>query len=768
MSCLTDREVADFIRGGGPALMERVDAHVDSCASCRALLGAAAVAAAATAAGSPGAGSDPHELVAGTQIGRYLVEGPLGRGGAGEVFAARDTQLDRPVALKLLHPAPGLAREDPAAVERLRREARALARVSHPNVVAVYEVGNVGDRLFIAMELVAGQTLRAWLDAEPRCWREIVALFAAAGRGLHAAHEHGFVHRDFKPANVLVDDHGRPKVVDFGLVRSGDDADGAADPGAEARAEVADLTLTGTVLGTPRYMSPEQHKGERAGPRADQYSFCVALYEALFGAPPFAGETFAELRAEVLRGDVTWPARAGGVPTAIVRALRRGLATRPEYRYPSMRALLTVLERALSRRRRARLAALVAGGVALATAGGVWLGLAQAPTPADTAALAAPTDPCADMERHFAAIWSEERRDRFEEGLERTWPAEPGPGVKPQLAERWEALGRVKAKLAAARVDRFGEAWTAQRREACQATFVAGKQSTRQLDLRLLCLERWRLEADRIIQSGVDAERSAAWARTSTDELAQRLGDCEAEVVSALPSLPVADKARWEAVQRGIAESEGLAERGDITAAIAKARETTAAARALGYGPALAEALAQQAGVVAAGPDGDPAAAPVLFEAYTTAMAARHDGLAGDVASRLGWNALRQRHNDKADEWAAIAKASYDRVGRGPGFYVWLVSIHGFAAHERGELKRGLALAEQALADARAASFSDIDVATLMGTVGLMRSSVGDRAGALRGLDDALRLAQSTGAQPTIDLIHKHIAQVKRKVARDR
>lgn len=765
---LTDHEVAAFVGGAaGPDLMDRVDAHVDGCAACRALvagsLGLAETGAAE--ASEDGGATDGVAFAPGAHVGRYRVGRLLGRGGAGAVYAARDLTLDRDVALKVLHPLPGLDTDEPAAAERLRREARAMARVAHPNVVDVYEVGRHAGRLFIAMAYVAGDDLGGWLAVAPRDWRAVVRLFIAAGRGLAAAHDHGFVHRDFKPANVLVDRDDRPHVSDFGLVRAAEAAGAgggheltsalAGDP-----ADLGDLTLTGTVLGTPRYMSPEQFRGAPAGPAADQYSFCVALYEALFGSPPFDGDSFVALRARVLTGARPRPDTTRGVPAAIVRAVVRGLAVDPAARHPSMAALLAVLERALGRRRRWRLAGLMAAGVVAAVAGGIGVGLSSAPElPALPTRPSPAPDPCGDMGRHFASMWGEERRARFEDGLARTWPAEPGPGLHPKLAERWDRLGGVYAKLASSRVDHFGAAWTEARTEACRAARVEGRESPRQLELRLLCLEKWRLEADRVIQTGVDAERTAVWARSSVDELKARLSDCEAEVVSGMPALPIGSRSGWEAAQRTLTAVRGQRDRGAIADAIVAARAATAEARALAYAPTLAEALALEADVVTQG-RGDEAAAPILFEAYTTATSARHDGLAGDVAARLAWSALRRRDNEKADEWAHIAKASYDRAGRGPGFYVWLASVRSFAAHERGRLDEGLALARQAVADAQAAKLSTVDVATLMGNVGLMYGSVGERAEGRRVLAEALRLAEGAGDPDTIALIHRHRAQL--------
>jgi serine/threonine-protein kinase len=276
------------------------------------------------------------------RIGRYAVLRQLGEGGMGVVLAAYDEELDRKAALKLLRDRPGGAGENAgehASERRIRilREAQAMARVSHPNVVQVYEVGEFSQpgapdsHIFIAMEYIDGETLHAWQNRPGRAWVEILRMYLQAGQGLLAAHQSGLVHRDFKPDNVLVGSDGRPRVADFGLARGGDG--GAAEPLPQAAGVseqsgllVSPLTQAGAIMGTPMYMSPEQYRGRPAGPRSDQFSFCVALYEALYKTLPFEGATFEALGANVLAGRVR-PRPAGSpVPRPLHAALLRGLA----------------------------------------------------------------------------------------------------------------------------------------------------------------------------------------------------------------------------------------------------------------------------------------------------------------------------------------------------------------------------------------------------------------------------------------------------------
>jgi formylglycine-generating enzyme required for sulfatase activity len=325
-----------------------------------------------------------EELATGARIGRYVVIDRVGVGAMGVVYGAYDPELDRKVALKLLKPGQG-ARE--MARARLLREAKAMARLSHPNVVAVHDVGIVDDQVFLAMEFLSGGTVKSWLAAGSRPWREILAVFAAAGRGLAAAHDAGLVHRDFKPDNVLLDKDGRPRVVDFGIAREagadaeGDEAPVAGGPGASAQAPLdvtarlressgsnqplVTLTKTGALIGTPAYMAPEQFMGQRGDEKSDQFSFCVALYEALYGERPFAGDDVLSISVNVTQEQMRPLPKDRGVPAWIRRVLVRGLKLDPKLRWPSMGALIAALQDDPAAKLRRRL---IAGGTIAAVA----------------------------------------------------------------------------------------------------------------------------------------------------------------------------------------------------------------------------------------------------------------------------------------------------------------------------------------------------------------------------------------------------------------
>ena len=276
-------------------------------------------------------------------VGKYEIRGELGTGGMGVVYRAHDPELDRPVALKLLNTARAKSVDAEQAKTRLLREARAMARLAHPNVLTVHEVGTFEEQVYVAMEFVEGETLDAWLEHETRAYRDVLEVFLQAARGLAAAHEEGIVHRDFKPQNVMLSHRGRARVLDFGLARSVETPDDAPALPPDIDHESASLTRTGALVGTPAYMAPEQYSGRPADARSDQFSFCVALWEAVFGCRPFKGNTVAAIADSVTAGTIDPPPQ-GRAPGWLRRVLVRGLSKDPAARYASMTALIGALE----------------------------------------------------------------------------------------------------------------------------------------------------------------------------------------------------------------------------------------------------------------------------------------------------------------------------------------------------------------------------------------------------------------------------------------
>lgn len=463
--CLSDDDAAGFIAGELSAEQHRgVADHIDVCEHCRRLISALA-AAAGTEQSEPAEDVSAAGLCAGHVLGRFSLTRLLGHGSMGEVWAAHDHELDRWVALKLLRLAPDALGAE--ATARLRREAQAMARLNHPNVVAIYELGtDDGDRVFCAMELVDGVTLRRWLET-PRSWRAVLRVASDVARGIAAAHAVGLIHRDIKPENILISSSGRTLVSDFGLAKLVDlgtpgGTEGEAEASIVASTPVGALTATGTMIGTPVYMGPEQLDAKPVDARSDQFSYCVTVYEALFGARPFAGDTIEELARHIRSG----PARLHrlcGVPKGVVRCLERGLAADPAARWPSMTALVTELERAARRPRQRRLAVLAAAVGGIAIAGG--LGIARDPDPVDVATAAAA--------QRIAAAWN--------------------PVTAAVVPARFLATGAPLASERAATttrlLDDYRATWMTQRLDAWAATHVRREQTPEVLERRLACFD---------------------------------------------------------------------------------------------------------------------------------------------------------------------------------------------------------------------------------------------------------------------------------------
>ncbi len=408
------------------------------------------------------------------RVGRFTVIEEIGRGGMGIVYAAYDPDLDRKVAVKVLQAESESSDEASEGKARLLREAQAMARLSHPNVATVHEVGMMGDQVFLAMEFIEGRTLKAWmaevgLTAD---WRATVSMFHQAGLGLSAAHRAGLIHRDFKPDNVLIDADDRAKVLDFGLART-QRAPTRDDTSAEPDINISDLdtplTLEGQVMGTPAYMAPEQFVGDHLDERSDQFSFCVALYEGLYGERPYQARTFVQLRLRVLQGGPPTPPDHASVPAWLLRVVMRGLSRHPAERYDSMEELLEALQRDPGRRRRRLTWGLTAG---LLAAGGI--GGSVAYVRGELARARATEDPCTEPEAGLEGIWDQERKRAIRDAFTQT---------KVGYAEgTWD---RVQSRL-----DDYAERWTQAQQAVCRATAVEGTQPEPLRLVRQACLNR--------------------------------------------------------------------------------------------------------------------------------------------------------------------------------------------------------------------------------------------------------------------------------------
>jgi tetratricopeptide (TPR) repeat protein/predicted Ser/Thr protein kinase len=652
------------------------------------------------------------DIEAGSSVGRYIVLSTLGKGGSGVVYAAFDPRLDRKIALKLVQPTP-------RGHERLLREAQAMAQLSHPNVVAVHDVGTVGDRVFVAMELVEGGTLRQWQREAPRGWRDVVRMYLAAGAGLAAAHARGLVHRDFKPDNVLVGRDGSVRVVDFGLVLRADTteeslrtpslrpplaralpvatADTSPAPpapststststavdGAGSSDHLASdgrLTHVGVLVGTPGYMAPEQFAAATTDARTDQFSFCVALYEGLYGQRPFAGKNVGELKAATAAGRIRPPVRGRGVPAHIHRAVERGLATDPARRWPSMDALLAELRRDQGRRwRRAAVAALAVLAAAATAAVVVQHRSRQARL-------------CAGADALAARAWS--------------------PAIDAEVAAAFAATGLPHAGRAhdavRAAMSTFRTRWATMREDACAATRIRGEQSEPVLTVRLSCLdmqlEEARSFAALMARGGRDVVQHAVEAAMRVPDVA-RCADVPALLE---PSAVPADRAvrdRVDGLRPHLADARALVSAGGYPAARDQLLVLAAEARAIAYLPLEAEVLLEL-GRAQTGAGEYAAAEATLGRAEQLADEARHDRVRAaalldrvEVTGRwLGHYAQAERDASRA---AHVARRLRDRELEW-GALDALSRVHGYMgrlAEAVAEGRRSVALAQELFGD---------------------------------------------------------------------
>jgi tetratricopeptide (TPR) repeat protein/tRNA A-37 threonylcarbamoyl transferase component Bud32 len=466
MDCPDEDELDAYVRGEtSPARRRAIEAHLSDCADCRCVVATAArVATVSPSAHDPNA---DVELPAPSE--RYTWLEPLGQGAMGIVYRAYDRFLDRDVAIKVL-------RDDgtPLAASARRRllgESRALARVTHPNVVTVHDVGVDDGELFIAMELVRGASLRRWLEVQTRSWPQILEVFDAALAGLAAIHDAGLVHRDFKPDNVLVGDDGSVKVTDFGLVRGSAGPSLATTPNADVLGH--SLTRDGDLVGTPAYLAPELFGTGTATASSDQFAACVALHEALHGRRPFEATTLAALAERVTRGELASMPRSA-VPRRIGTVIRRGLAVDPARRYPSIRALAAALREARARRRsRGAIVASVAAVLAIG---------------AGVASVSAPVDPCVAE----ASPFSGPRRQLVEDALARRGPT-----------------GKEAAPVFAAELDRWSQGWADTRQVACEATRVEHSHDETWLAAAQACSDAQLVELSAVVHAAERVEN--AW-----------------------------------------------------------------------------------------------------------------------------------------------------------------------------------------------------------------------------------------------------------------
>ena len=663
MACIEQSLFVAYVeRRLGDAELEQAEKHLDVCASCRAVIAELIPLAERPDGPEPTSGS-VEPLGRGTSIGRYLILQRLGAGAMGVVYAAYDPELNRKVALKLLRTGgDGLEQRE----TQLVREARALARLSHRNVVTLFDVGSAMGRVFIAMELLEGETLSVWMRQQPRHAREVLHVFRQAGAGLAAAHARGLVHRDFKPDNVLVGHDGRVCVTDFGLARALGQEETTPSPLPMQMAGTS-ITRTGTLVGTPAYMSPEQHRGARADERSDQFSFCVALWEALYGERPFAGATVGELAAAVVEGRVRPAPPASSIPARLRNVLLRGLEHAPSDRHASMASLLLALG---SDPRAARLRL---------------LGRVIAPTAVLLVGVA-------------AFVGSERRQDRLCRGaaekLEGVWDAARKQDVrdrllaidKPFAGDVWRAVERA--------LDEYAHDWATAHTDSCRATRVRGEQSDEMLSRSMLCLDERKKELAALARTLAAADAQVLEHAVDASAALTAISVCRDPAALAAQIPPPAGPAlaaRVALVRQELVTVKALADTGKFGEALTRSRAASAQAGETQYRPLIAETLLRQGEVE--GRLGRLKAAEQSFTgAAWNAEASRHDEVAADAWAQLIHVLAYQPDLQKAGSALDRAEAAVARLSRETIADEHLAHGKGLLLLGRGQIAEALAL----------------------------------------------------------------------------
>ena len=607
------------------------------------------------------------DLDRGSLVGRYVILDVVGQGGMGVVYAAYDPELDRKVAVKLLQAKKGSVGSSAGGQEWLQREAQAQARLAHPNVLAVHDVGTLSDdRVFVAMELVEGETLRAWLDERVRPWPEIAAMVTAAGTGLAAAHRAGLVHRDFKPENVLVGHDGRARVMDFGLAHERDQEQPVQSP-------------SGSVIGTPAYIAPELYEGKPATPATDQFALGVTLYTALFGGKPYGKDAFALPREATPVAKP--PPTSTRVPARIQRAVMRAVAIDPAMRWPSVDALLAELtaDRPSIRRR------VIAGIVTFALAGALVASLALG-RPAQEAL-------CTGTEARLAGVWDEPVRLAVHAGF---------LGVKTPYAEP-------SFRAVAHALDSYVGEWTQATVENCRATRLRGEQSEATQTLRQSCLDA-RLEQVRDLAQLLQAPSSAAVDKADATVAALEPVRSCADVLTLADAAPPGSVAKRDYDDQVLKLALARAQLAValVVPSAATAQGVLTKARALKADGLAADAQLVRGMALLAGGSSDDAFA-ALQDSVWTAIAARRVGLVARGALIIAGVMLDQKAKpDAAQVWLDLSVAM---SARSPFIQetirVQRLEVQGAVQAARGELEAAIKTHEDALAAAQQAFGAD-------------------------------------------------------------
>lgn len=661
---------------------------------------------------------ETSNLRGGDLVGRYVVLGIIGAGGMGIVYLAYDPELDRRVALKVLRSE--FSHLDTVGPSLLQ-EAKSMAQLSDPNVCTVYEVGASKGAVFIAMEYIDGETMSDWLESRPRTWKDIVEVMVQAGRGLEAAHRSGIVHRDFKPDNIMIDQQGRVRVMDFGVSERAVRKPGIRPENAEDGDVPRRDSFSSLVVGTPGYMAPEQLNAQPVDQRCDQFSYCATLYKTLYGELPYQGSTLRELREAFEQDQLVETDNHRGVPNWLRQIVLRGISINPDDRFPSVGAVVERMQKIPRQRRNIAIAALAA--IAL---------LAVVATTVLLAGKKPSVHPrlCKGAGDRVANVWNDDSRAKVKQGL----VASGLPN-----AERM-------SQLVDENMTRYTSNWATMHTEACEATRVRGEQSTAMLDLRMLCLDSRLREASALTEVLATADREVAQRAAEAVLTLSDLSRCQARE-SLLMTDPEPDdpqvKKRLNELREILAAVKARYDAASYRDPLPRAEKLASEAADVGYGPLSAEAhllLGMLRGQL-----GDlENAENTLIDAAIAARGSGAELLEAEALVALvrymGWEGGRISVGRR---WARFAEAVLKRAGGDPRLRAALARHRSALYYQEGNYQASYKLNKEALdIGLRELGEEDPAVIDALINVGGLETLIGDIDSSLKTLKKAAELAE--------------------------
>ena len=724
---LDENQIGTLLEGRlDPQQRTAIESHLVECDDCRELVAASALAL-STAPVARASKKTEATRETGTPFGRYLILQTIGTGAMGIVYTAYDPSLDRKVAIKILHNEARITSSE--GPSDLFAEAKAMAKLSDPHVVTVFEVGKVDEQVFLAMEYISGTTLTKWLADEKNqndTEKKIRVLLDAA-RGLSAAHKAGIIHRDFKPDNILVDHNDRAHVTDFGLARSSlvpiDNTESISSQ---------DLQQTRALVGTPAYMAPEQMRAEKIDHRADQYSFCVTAYEALLGESPFELGTLAQLEKARSLGQFRTPLRPNNISTRIVEALKKGMHPEPAKRHQSLDELIAIM----GQQPRQRMLGVVTAAM---------LGLAMIAVLGMQYYSKAPTPTCPTGNDKFEAVWNNSKYT----------------STKALFSQSGLPYAEQAIKAFDSSVRAYGSSWATMYQEACEATHVRGVQSASVMDRRMQCLNRRLIDVEAAVALMGTAERSVIENANSIATGLGAISSCSEKRILESSESPNLSQAQKVLIETSLANARNRLDTANYAKGVEVAGVALAQSKALHDRWHEAEALLLLGELIDR--SGDPErGAQHLTDAVEAATVTRQDEIVLLASAELvRVEGVRRAKPDVATIWERLGLSVLQRLGTPANLEAKVRMAIGRAKRASGNYKTAQKELERAVSQLESQTPEvPLELAAVFNELGLVLRDLGEWEQARTYQNSALELQRERLGQD-----HPAVASTLRNLA---